>query len=59
MGGAATVNEEDDRGSIEVGKAADFTVINDNPLQVDHPDQLLDVQVQMTVVNGRIAYQTM
>ncbi|MBP1904795.1 putative amidohydrolase YtcJ [Paenibacillus turicensis] len=57
MGGAATVNEAGERGSIEVGKAADFTVINDNPLQMDHPDQLLDVQIQMTVVNGRIAYQ--
>lgn len=57
MGGAATVNEVDERGSIEIGKAADFTVINENPFQMGHPDQLLDVQVQMTVVNGRIAYQ--
>lgn len=57
MGGAATVNEADERGSIEVGKAADFTVINKNPFSMEYPDQLLDVQVQMTVVNGHIAYQ--
>lgn len=53
-GAAYAAGEADKRGSIEVGKAADFTVI-DRDISAD-PEQLLQVGVRMTVVNGRVAY---
>lgn len=57
LGGAKAVNESAFRGSIEVGKAADFTVIDQNPFRLESVDQLLDIKVQKTVVNGVIAYE--
>jgi predicted amidohydrolase YtcJ len=48
--------EEDLKGSIEVGKKADFAVLRQNPLTVDE-DFLKDIQVDMTIVNGKVAYQ--
>ncbi|GGA38584.1 amidohydrolase [Paenibacillus physcomitrellae] len=54
LGSAAAVGEERERGSIEVGKYADFTVI-DTDLTED-VDALLEVKVKMSIVNGQIAY---
>lgn len=56
LGGAKTVNESAFRGTIEVGKAADFTVIDHNPFSLESPDKLLEAKVRMTVVNGKVAY---
>jgi len=47
--------EEDLRGSIVVGKLADFTITTENPLMVA-PDQLADTHVEMTIVGGEIVY---
>ncbi|MBW3470171.1 amidohydrolase [Arthrospiribacter ruber] len=56
LDGAYAEFEEDFKGSIEVGKAADFTVFNQDIMTV--PDnQLLDTKVKMTIVGGRIVYQ--
>lgn len=47
--------EEDFKGSIEVGKAADFTVFNKNIMTI--PDmEILDTKVAMTIINGEILY---
>lgn len=54
IGSAQAAGEEDFRGSIEVGKAADFTVIGSDI--TENPEELLRVKVLMTVVNGKIAY---
>ena len=48
--------EEMVTGSIAVGKYADFTVFSEDLLSVPE-EHLLDVNVVMTIVDGRIAYQ--
>ena len=48
--------EEHIKGSITVGKLADFAVLSDNLLTMD-PDDIKDVTVLMTVVGGRIVFE--
>jgi predicted amidohydrolase YtcJ len=48
--------EEDDKGSIEVGKIADFAILSDDPTAVD-PETLADLQVLVTVKDGEIIYE--
>ena len=47
--------EENIKGSIEVGKLADFCVLGEDILTMD-PHRIKDVPVAMTVVDGKIAY---
>ncbi|MFC3879138.1 amidohydrolase [Algoriphagus namhaensis] len=48
--------EEDFKGSIEVGKAADFTIFDKDIMEV--PEQeILTTQVMMTVVAGKVVYK--
>jgi predicted amidohydrolase YtcJ len=48
--------EEDKRGSIEVGKLADFTILDQDIMRVPELD-ILKTRAVMTVVNGVIAYE--
>ena len=48
--------EEDSKGSIEVGKLADFVVLSDNPLEVD-PMTLKDLQVMETIKEDVTVYR--
>jgi predicted amidohydrolase YtcJ len=48
--------EENIKGSIEVGKLADFVVLSDDILSID-PIKIKDVEVEMTVFDGEIVYQ--
>lgn len=43
------------RGSVEVGKYADFTVFNRDIMTVDEAD-ILSADVVMTIVNGQVVY---
>ena len=60
---ASTINaayqffEEDSKGSIEVGKLADFVVLSDNPLEVD-PMTLNDLQVMETIKEDVTIYSS-
>ncbi len=54
-GSAAAVSEQAQRGTIAVGKAADFTVLDRNIYE--HSQQLLEAKVRMTIVNGEIGYR--
>jgi predicted amidohydrolase YtcJ len=49
--------EEAVKGSIEVGKYADLTILSHNPLKVE-PSKLKDIQVEMTIVDGKIVYSS-
>jgi predicted amidohydrolase YtcJ len=48
--------EENQKGSLEAGKFADFIVVDRNVLAVP-PEQLRDVQVLKTFVGGELLYQ--
>jgi predicted amidohydrolase YtcJ len=47
--------QEDIMGSIKVGKLADLVILSDNPLTVPE-DSLVDIEVLLTMVGGRIEY---
>lgn len=47
--------DEDEKGTIEVGKLADFTVLSDDLFSVE-PDMIKKVAVEMTVVDGKTVY---
>jgi len=48
--------EEDIKGTIAVGKLADFIVLSDNLLTMD-PDDIKDVKVLTTIVGGTAVYE--
>lgn len=48
--------EEDVKGSVEVGKLADFTVFSQDIMEVPD-DKLLATEVMMTFVDGKLVYQ--
>ncbi len=47
--------EEQDKGSIEVGKLADFTVFGDDIMKIAEP-VILNTRCVMTVVGSEIVY---
>jgi predicted amidohydrolase YtcJ len=47
--------EENAKGSIEVGKFADFTVVSNNPLSIE-AEKIRDIKVVLTIVGGKIVY---
>ncbi|MFF2590749.1 amidohydrolase [Peribacillus butanolivorans] len=53
--GAYASFEEDIKGSIEVGKLADFVVLTDSILKVN-PLHIKDLQVESTIIDGEILY---
>ena len=49
--------EEDIKGTIDIGKYADFTIFSQNIITV--PDnQLLNTKIKYTIINGKIEYQS-
>lgn len=55
LDGAFAEFEEEYKGSIEVGKVADFTVFDKNIMEIAE-DEILDAKVVMTVVGGKVVY---
>src|SRR5438874_6025833 len=47
--------EENDKGSIEVGKLADFTVLSADIMKIPAPE-ILKTRCEMTVIGGEIVY---
>lgn len=56
MGGATASGDEANRGSISVGKWADFAVLDGDPLAVE-TDRITDIRVQAAWLGGRRAYE--
>lgn len=48
--------QEKSRGSIEIGKLADLVVLSGNPLTVP-AENILDLKVDYTILDGKVAYQ--
>jgi predicted amidohydrolase YtcJ len=48
--------QEKERGTIEVGKQADFTVVSADLMSVPE-DRILSTQVVMTIIAGEVAYR--
>ena len=57
QGAAFALHREDEIGSLEPGKLADFVVLDKNPLDAD-PGQIGDIQVLATVLGGTPVYQS-
>ena len=53
---AYLTREEDIKGTLEPGKLADIIVLSDDLLTID-PEKILDVQVLMTIVDGKVVYE--
>ncbi len=48
--------EENEKGTIEVGKWADLTILSKDIMKIP-PKEILDARVEMTIVNGKIVYE--
>ena len=55
INGAFAAFEENIKGSIEVGKLADFTVLDKDIMTIEE-DEILDTKVEMTIIGGKIVY---
>ena len=52
---AYSSSEEKIKGSIEVGKLADLTVLLNDPLTVQN-DKIKEIPIEMTIINGKVVY---
>ena len=57
LAGAYAAFEENEKGSIEVGKLADITVLSQDLMTVE-ADRILDTVVSWTMVNGEVVYSS-
>lgn len=56
LNGAYNAREEKDKGSVTVGKLADYVILADD-LHIVAPSKIKDVEIVRTVVGGRTVYQ--
>ncbi len=56
INGAKFAFEEDEKGSIEIGKRADLVILSEDPCSVA-PEKIGKIRIEMTLVDGKIAFQ--
>lgn len=57
LDGAYATKEESVKGSLAPGKFADLVIVSDNPLlMTEDPEQLLDIEILLTMVGGKVEY---
>jgi predicted amidohydrolase YtcJ len=49
--------EEEAKGSLEVGKLGDITVLGDDPFEID-PRRIIDIPVEKTIIGGEVVYES-
>ncbi len=49
--------QEKEKGTIERGKLADFVILSDDIFTIGHA-KIVDVRIMLTVVDGKVVYQT-
>ena len=54
--GAYGGHNENNTGSIEVGKLADIVVLSDNIFEID-PSEIINTRVEMTIIDGEVLYK--
>jgi hypothetical protein len=54
--GAFLTREENVKGTLAPGMLADIIVLSDDLLTID-PEKVLDVEVEMTILNGNVVYE--
>lgn len=54
IGGAYATNEEALKGTISRGKLADMTVYSKNIFELENPDELLNTNIEMTIIDGKV-----
>jgi predicted amidohydrolase YtcJ len=54
--GAYASFDENNKGSIEVGKLADLVILSGSLLETS-PDKIKELTVDMTVIDGKIVYE--
>jgi hypothetical protein len=55
LGGAALTFEEDQKGTLEVGKLADLVVLEEDYLTCP-PERIRDMEIALTMVGGEVAF---
>lgn len=53
---AYQIFEEDSKGSLTVGKLADFVILDENPLKIN-PEKIKDIQINQTIKEGKTIFQ--
>jgi predicted amidohydrolase YtcJ len=57
LGSAFAGFQEKDRGSIEVGKLADFVLLSRDIFAIAEKDEIADTKVLLTVVGGKVVFE--